>query len=109
MVLAWSITECVRYGFYLSSNPLVLGKSTPYFIVWLRYSLFYVLYPAGVLGELGVIYQSLDDIRKIEIFSINLVYIIYLIMLVYIPGLPVMMMHMVKQRSKTLGKKSKVH
>lgn len=108
MVLAWSITECVRYGFYLSSSPLVLGKSTPYFIVWLRYSLFYVLYPAGVLGELGVIYQSLGDFKKISIFSINLVYLVYLIMLVYIPGLPVMMMHMVRQRNKALGKKPKV-
>lgn len=91
MVFAWSLSEIVRYGFYLSSNPLVLGKSTPQFLIWLRYSLFYILYPAGVSGELGVIYQSLPEIGQVNInlgaVSFPLSYIFYLILAVYIPGM----------------------
>merc|ERR1711933_357526 len=48
MIFAWTVTEVVRYSFYLSN---LLGY-VPYPLLWCRYSFFYLLYPLGVSGEL---------------------------------------------------------
>lgn len=45
--IAWSITEIVRYSFYLIS----LWNPPPYGLLWMRYSFFIALYPMGVIGE----------------------------------------------------------
>lgn len=47
MVLSWSITECIRYPFYAFG----LIGSEPGFLLWLRYTTFYVLYPTGAGSE----------------------------------------------------------
>ena len=52
MIFGWSLVEVPRYLFYLAA--LITGdatKGTPYPIFYLRYSLFYVLYPLGITGE----------------------------------------------------------
>jgi hypothetical protein len=46
-LMAWSITEIVRYALYFAA----LFKRQPYWLLWLRYSFFIVLYPMGVTGE----------------------------------------------------------
>lgn len=57
MVLSWSLTEVVRYSFYACS---LLGvESKP--LLWLRYTLFYVLYITGAGSEAGLIYASLPS------------------------------------------------
>ena len=43
MVLAWSITEVIRYAFY----ALNLFNAAPYILLWCRYTFFYILYPIG--------------------------------------------------------------
>jgi very-long-chain (3R)-3-hydroxyacyl-CoA dehydratase len=49
LLLAWSITETVRYTYF----ALILSTGrVPRFLVWLRYSMFYVLYPMGVGSEM---------------------------------------------------------
>ncbi|KAI0730359.1 tyrosine phosphatase-like protein [Fomitopsis betulina] len=57
MVLSWSITEVVRYSFYACS--LLDIESKP--LLWLRYTLFYVLYLTGAGSEAGLIYASLPS------------------------------------------------
>jgi len=47
MTLAWSTTEIIRYAFYACS----LLNYEPYFLLWLRYTTFYVLYPLGAGSE----------------------------------------------------------
>ena len=51
MVASWAVIEIVRYLFYaaklVSDNP----EAMPYPLFWLRYSLFMVLYPSGISGE----------------------------------------------------------
>jgi very-long-chain (3R)-3-hydroxyacyl-CoA dehydratase len=47
MVLSWSVTEVIRYAFYASS----LLSMTPYHLLYLRYTTFYVLYPTGASSE----------------------------------------------------------
>ena len=48
LVAAWALVEVPRYGFYVSS---LMYSKPPFSIFWLRYSLFMVLYPAGITGE----------------------------------------------------------
>lgn len=51
---SWGLVEVPRYLFY----GLNLINMVPYPIFWLRYSLFAVLYPTGISGELGCMYQA---------------------------------------------------
>ena len=54
MVLAWSVTEVIRYSTYATN---LLGFQ-PYVLLWLRYSLFWVLYPIGASSEAFVNYST---------------------------------------------------
>lgn len=107
-IIAWSITEVVRYSYYLAQ---LMGKPSK-FHMWCRYSLFYGLYPAGVYGELSNIFLGLDFIKQTQLFSImlpnpvNISFSFYyaniLLMLSYIPLFPQLFFHMVRQRRKVL-------
>ena len=55
MVLSWSLTEVVRYSFYACS--LLATEPAP--LVFLRYTLFYILYPTGASSEAFLIYSTL--------------------------------------------------
>ena len=55
MVLAWSVTEIIRYSFYACN---LLGKN-PYVLLHLRYTTFYVLYPLGASSEAFLTYATL--------------------------------------------------
>jgi very-long-chain (3R)-3-hydroxyacyl-CoA dehydratase len=106
MVLAWSITEVIRYSYYavnLSKDGLV-----PKWLVWLRYNTFYVLYPLGAGSEVIVTFLSLDDAAE---YSPLYALVLKLILLIYIPGFYVMYTHMIKQRRrvfKNIGKRKEV-
>jgi very-long-chain (3R)-3-hydroxyacyl-CoA dehydratase len=96
--LAWSITEIVRYFFYAQS--IVSKGEPPRALTWLRYNLFFVLYPLGVGSELAMIYLSLDEAAS----KVGVWYKLFLVacMLTYIPGFPVLFGHMLKQRKKVM-------
>ena len=114
-VTSWSLVEVPRYLFYALDSVHLCPKA----LKWLRYSLFAVLYPTGITGELGCMYHAglnlykKDRFRFIPIkalpqFEISLLILIILVALTYIPGSPKMYMHMVKARSKALyGDKKK--
>ena len=55
MVLSWSMTEVIRYSFYACS----LVGMTPFVLLYLRYTTFYILYPSGASSEAFLIYASL--------------------------------------------------
>ncbi|EER01001.1 ptpla domain protein, putative [Perkinsus marinus ATCC 50983] len=109
MVLAWSITEVVRYS-YLG---LHMSVGAPGFLKWLRYTLFLVLYPLGVYGEMRVIYDVLPVVDREGIlsvampnsynFSFNFAVFLKSLLAIYLPGLYVQYTHMLHQRSKQLG------
>jgi very-long-chain (3R)-3-hydroxyacyl-CoA dehydratase len=105
MVLAWTLVEIVRY-LYLALKVI---KLEPYFILWLRYSLFYVLYPIGVYGEMKVLYDALPGIDASGLHRMDFPnawnfnfsfsgYIKLFLVFAYIPGLTFQYMHMMKQR-----------
>uniref|UniRef100_A0A336MB45 Kinesin-like protein n=1 Tax=Culicoides sonorensis TaxID=179676 RepID=A0A336MB45_CULSO len=67
-LVAWSITEIIRYGYY----ALNLVKTVPYCIVWLRYTTFIILYPIGVTGELLCFYWAQSYVRETKLWSLEM-------------------------------------
>ncbi|BES98008.1 Hypothetical protein NTJ_10824 [Nesidiocoris tenuis] len=109
IVLAWSITEIVRYSFY----ALNLVNLVPQFLVWCRYTFFYALYPIGVTGELLLYYATQKYTAETGLYTYELPnplnftfsfrYCLIAVMLFYIPQFPQLYMYMIRQRKKTLG------
>uniref|UniRef100_A0A1A9WME6 Very-long-chain (3R)-3-hydroxyacyl-CoA dehydratase n=1 Tax=Glossina brevipalpis TaxID=37001 RepID=A0A1A9WME6_9MUSC len=107
-ILAWSVTEIIRYSYY----ALNIIRCVPYFITFLRYSTFYILYPIGVSGELVCFWWAQSYAKSTSVWSLELpnkynvtfsYYIcLWVIMLSYIPLFPKLFMHMVAQRHKIL-------
>ena len=95
IMFAWGITEIVRYSLYFSS----LIEKEVKLLVFLRYTLFLVLYPAGVTGELLIILSWMK--KDGFTFSANDVVfgIIFLSYFVFFPG---MFGHMLSQRKKKM-------
>ncbi|KAJ1725906.1 hypothetical protein LPJ61_005562 [Coemansia biformis] len=96
MIVAWSVTECVRYSHYALA---LLNINIPA-LLYLRYTLFYVLYPAGVAGELLEMWAALPYAAVIHpllktFFLAN--------MAGYPPVLYKLYTHMIRQRRKILG------
>ncbi|NXH09354.1 HACD2 dehydratase, partial [Bucco capensis] len=108
-VVAWTVTEIIRYSFYTFS----LLNHLPYLIKWARYTLFIVLYPMGVSGELLTIYAALPFVRQSGLYSISLpnkynfsfdyYTFLILVMISYIPIFPQLYFHMLHQRRKVLS------
>lgn len=54
MLLAWSTTEVIRYGYF----ALRLLGIEPALLAWLRYSGFLVLYPMGITSEVAMVISA---------------------------------------------------
>jgi very-long-chain (3R)-3-hydroxyacyl-CoA dehydratase len=110
---AWSITEVIRYSYYF----FALINAIPYVIKWCRYTTFYVLYPIGVMGELMLAFTALPVLKASEQWSLslpnpyNIAFSFYYFtafgMALYIPFFPQLYGHMIKQRQKVMGGKTK--
>lgn len=58
MVLAWSAADTIRYLYFATR---LVGGHQYRILSWLRYSAFYVLYPIGIAGEVGVVYHAVSE------------------------------------------------
>ena len=89
----------------------------PRWLLWLRYSLFIVLYPPGIAGEIGCILASLETLRSrgaelgVSVQMPNAWNVRYdhyavalFLLTLYVPGSPYMVMNMWRSRVKALGK-----
>ena len=113
LCIAWGITEVVRYSFYFFK--LLSPKSgPPKVLVWLRYSLFLVLYPLGVASELALAYASIGPLgksKKLDVLqmpnamnvSLHGPTLMRVFMSCYMPVWPLLFSYMLKQRGKVLG------
>jgi len=109
LLIAWSITEVVRYSFY----ALNLVKAVPHFLIWMRYTFFIALYPLGASGEVITMIAALPEIgqRKhwtLEMpnalnFGFSFYCAVIFLCLIYIPGFPQLYGYMFVQRKKVLG------
>ncbi|GHJ89388.1 hypothetical protein NliqN6_5790 [Naganishia liquefaciens] len=61
MILAWSITEVIRYAFYACA----LVGLQPKFLLWLRYNTFSILYPLGAGSEAFLMASVLPPLRTL--------------------------------------------
>eukprot|EP00934_Nitzschia_sp_Nitz4_P003826 Nitzschia sp. Nitz4//scaffold3_size479765//106428//108874//NITZ4_000043-RA/size479765-processed-gene-0.61-mRNA-1//1//CDS//3329550587//3816//frame0 len=112
MIWSWSLVEIFRYLFY--AFALVTGdatKKTPFPLFWLRYSLFAVLYPTGITGELTVFFAAAADEAfpgasfGSGIASLVNSYYSVLLPVVYFFGSPFMIMNMVGNRKSAFKKR----
>ncbi|XP_020397837.1 very-long-chain (3R)-3-hydroxyacyl-CoA dehydratase PASTICCINO 2A isoform X2 [Zea mays] len=113
LVLSWSITEVIRYPFFGLREAFGI---TPSWLLWL--STFTVLYPVGLISELGLIFTAMPHMKGRSF------YICAALTTIYIPGsgsdmtwrallhaasfwlsaFPHMYGHMLAQRKKNLSK-----
>lgn len=63
MILAWTMTEVIRYSFYALS--LIRG-TVPGILIYLRYTTFYILYPIGASSEALLILSSLPATSPLQ-------------------------------------------
>lgn len=113
LLVAWSVTEVIRYSFYF----LNILKQVPHILTFLRYTLFIVLYPVGVTGELLCVYAAFPDAARTRVYSItfpnalnfsfDFYYALIIFVLLYIPCFPMLYMHMFALRHKVLGNTQK--
>lgn len=124
MAISWSSVEIPRYLFYvwqLLVTPVAgpdggepsKDAATPAWLMFLRYSLFIVLYPTGITGELGQLLTSMPYVQEHRVWDVrlpnphNLMFnyplIQYLLLALYVPGSYIMYTHMLKQRKGKLG------
>ena len=69
VMTSWSLVEVPRYLFYIVKT---LNIPMPTWLLFLRYNLFYILYPTGITGEILVILASLPFVKSSHIFSMSL-------------------------------------
>ncbi|KIW03852.1 uncharacterized protein PV09_05151 [Verruconis gallopava] len=100
MLVAWSVTEVVRYGFFVFS----LNGFVPGVLSWLRYNLFFVLYPLGISSEMALVYKSIPLAKKRDE---RLEYVMYAILGIYFPGAYILYTHMMAQRKRVMRGKAK--
>jgi very-long-chain (3R)-3-hydroxyacyl-CoA dehydratase len=79
MLIAWSLTEVVRYGYFV----FALNGYIPSILSWLRYNLFFILYPLGISSEMALVYKSILYAKKRDE---RLEWVLYGILGIYFPG-----------------------
>ncbi|KAL1695402.1 tyrosine phosphatase-like protein [Schizophyllum commune] len=107
MIIAWSFSEIIRYSFYTFN---LLGLQPPQWLVLVRYSAFYVLYPIGAGSEWFLTWISLPNSSPVPGFRSwyqgawgFLDYLRGIMVLVWAPALYVLFTYMMGQRRKVLG------
>ncbi|XP_040570339.1 very-long-chain (3R)-3-hydroxyacyl-CoA dehydratase 2 [Lepeophtheirus salmonis] len=106
---AWAPTEVIRYGYYTT----VLLEKEIEILTKLRYSLFIVLYPLGMIGEYGNAFTCLPTVYKEKTYSVempnslnftfNFFKVLFTLMIILLPSFPILYGHMLKQRKKMLS------
>jgi very-long-chain (3R)-3-hydroxyacyl-CoA dehydratase len=66
LVLAWALTEIIRYPSYAGS---ILGKC-PKWLNWLRYTIFIPLYPLGAGAEMKLMYDVRATATKTNMYKV---------------------------------------
>lgn len=79
LLLAWSAADTVRYT-YLALN---LHGKAPSWLIWLRYSMFYVLYPVGIGAEWCLMHSAVEPAGEVSPW---LKPMFYFLLALYVPG-----------------------
>lgn len=95
MAAAWTLADVTRYIYYVMH--LCRGVPMPRLLLWLRYSLYLVLYPLGTVGEM-----SLMRAASVALAGSPWQYAVLALLAIYPLGFAYMYLHMGRQRSKYL-------
>lgn len=101
-VLAWGITEIIRYGFFVWKEGI--SNLIPGWLTWLRYNTFFVLYPIGISSECWLMYKAIEPAKE-QYEGLDL--LLKAVLLIYVPGSYILYTHMMKQRRKVMKGKEK--
>jgi very-long-chain (3R)-3-hydroxyacyl-CoA dehydratase len=80
MLIAWSVTEVIRYSFFV----VTLSGYNLGIISWLRYNMFFVLYPLGISSECWLVYKAIEPARKVRQ---EYAWLLQLTLFIYVPGM----------------------
>ena len=106
MIISWASVEVPRYLFYVFA--LVTGdatKKTPFPLFWMRYSLFAVLYPTGIFGELTCFFKAANDPEFTQGYSIVYYFYAWYLPFIYLFGSPFMINNMAGNRNSAFKKR----
>uniref|UniRef100_A0ACD5VBP1 Uncharacterized protein n=1 Tax=Avena sativa TaxID=4498 RepID=A0ACD5VBP1_AVESA len=98
LMLSWSITEVIRYPFFGMRETFGFAPS---WLVWLRYNTFLVLYPIGMLSEVGLIFVAMPSMKTSGRYYLH--YATTAILPLYVPGFPYLYRYMIARRKKVLS------
>ena len=105
MLGAWSVTEVVRYGYFvLFLSGGGNAARVPEWLRWLRYNGFWVLYPVGIGAEAWLVWKSLP---MAEGADERYAWVLRGILVAYVPGAYVMFTHMMGQRRRVVRGKGR--
>ncbi|KAI9711829.1 MAG: hypothetical protein M1820_001974 [Bogoriella megaspora] len=105
MLLAWSATEVVRYSYFGFSLYLNSSKRVPGLLTWLRYNMFFVLYPVGIGSECWLMWSSMAEAEGR--FGPAAKWALWAVLGVYVPGSYILYTHMMAQRRKVIKGKAR--
>ena len=77
MLLAWSFTEVVRYGYFVET----LRGADPGILTWFRYNGFFILYPLGISSEIMMVWKASSEMDSLA------QYVVYGVLAAYVPGM----------------------
>eukprot|EP01080_Neovahlkampfia_damariscottae_P002585 gene2585-3546_t len=113
LVFCWSLTEMLRSLFYITKEINV----NFYLLLFIRYSLFIILYPVGVISEIYLVISQMNLIfvkRPFSIFMPNdyniafdSYYFTFIFLFGYFYAFPLLYKYMLKQRNSKLFKDKK--
>lgn len=102
MLLAWSVTEIIRYSYFMVSEQR-LRTGVPEWLVWLRYSAFFLMYPLGIGSEWVLLLKAsfAAGVGEGE-WAVVVQWALWGVLAVYVPGSYVLFTHMMAQRRKVM-------
>ncbi|KAI6316415.1 hypothetical protein MCOR34_004369 [Pyricularia oryzae] len=98
MVIAWAVADVVRFAYFALDG--VFGQ-VPGWLVWLRYNMFIVLYPPGILSEAWLCYKIIEPSKsRNPMYQ----YLLWTGITFYVPASYILFSHMFAQRRKMAQK-----
>lgn len=105
MVISWGLVEVPRYTFYAVKQISNKPQHMPGFLHWLRYSLFMILYPSGISGEILQIVAGLGFAKAN--FSGKYYRTILFHLALYLPLGPFMILNMWNNRKRNFRNRAR--
>ncbi|KAH6989604.1 tyrosine phosphatase-like protein [Ilyonectria sp. MPI-CAGE-AT-0026] len=101
MLVTWNAADVVRYTYFAVEKGT---GSVPSSLLWLRYNMFIILYPIGILSEAWLVYKVIAPSQaRNPVYQ----YLLWFGLAIYIPAFYILYGHMLSQRKKSSKKSIK--